>query len=110
MKARTIQQIFDAVIAAGNYHRVYVGCFSSEYMCNALDNGVKRGTITDKEHDKAMAAIKRYMGKYLGIGTGRSLVYGLAIKGVPFTFDARLKIYQNWAKRPRKFKNIKKVQ
>jgi hypothetical protein len=103
---RTIQQTFDAVIAAGNYDRVYVGCFSSEYMCNALANGVNRGTITDKEHDRAMAAIKKYMAKYFGIGTGYCLSHGLVIKGVPFTFDARLKIYQNWAKRPRKFKKV----
>lgn len=79
-------------------------------MCNALGYQVYQGTITEKEAERAERAIAEYMAKYLNIGKGCTLSQGLTqATGELSTFEQRLSIYQNWAKRPRKFKNIKKV-
>lgn len=107
---RTIQQTFDAVIAAGGYQDQYVPCTTSSFMCNALGYQVYQGTITAKEAERAERAISEYMAKYLRTGKDQTLSQGLiAATGELSTFEQRLAIYKNWAKRPRKFKNIERV-
>jgi hypothetical protein len=105
---RTIQQTFDAVIAAGHYIETCVSGVSSEFMCNAIRHAGYHGTITEADGRKALRSIEQYMCVALGAARGRTLYDALLDNGKCTEFKDRLAIYQNWAKRPRKFN--KRVQ
>lgn len=103
---RTVQQIFDAVIAAGHYTETYVPSVSSEFMCLAINNAEYSGTITEAEERKALRSIEQYVYVVLGAGRGSTLLGALLNNGELTEFKDRVAIYQNWAKRPRKFKRV----
>ena len=108
---RTIQQLFNAVIDGGfyseDYNRYEEQFPPSEWMCCAVSSANKARCITDAEAEKMRRAITRYMSS-LCFNAG-TLSTALRAIDKPAWFNDRLAIYKNWAKRPRKFKNIKKV-
>lgn len=100
---RKIQEIFDAVIAAGLYSEE-----RSQYMCLALGYAYELGVISEKEHDKGIKSINgliRRLPRYHGCRDTPPLAcYLKALKG-DFTevapFSECLAVYKNWEKRPR---------
>ena len=93
---RTIQQIFDVLIARGHYKEGQHSYWHSPYMCNAARRGYDHGTITKAERDKVIRIIGIYIGDYSTLYTAQ--VYHQVQDR---DFAARLKIYLNWAKRPK---------
>jgi hypothetical protein len=88
-----IQTIFNKVIDAGHY--IEVG--PSRFMCLSLAAAALRGVITDAEYKRAKAAIADYLAP-----TGQCTLAD-ALRSTRIyspIFSARLKLYQNWAKRP----------
>lgn len=110
---RTLQEVFDAVIATGVYSGdtgyVLVGhqhAYKCEFMCNCLKRALQGDVITKKEYKRNMASIEAYIIKVGGEGTGCVLYIKLRkAKLVPDVshdeaFSIMLNIYTNWAKRP----------
>ena len=108
---RNIQEIFDAVIAAGRYHErdesfyaQIVHCGDGpdwmlkigydQFMCNSVKIAAARGEITEEESDHARSAIASYLRGW------STLDHSLERHKKPFQFVDRLKIYQNWEDRP----------
>ena len=106
MKARTVQQLFNAVIDGGfysaDYSRFEEPCPPSEWMCCAVSSAVKAKCITKVEADKLYRAINQYLySMYIAAGT---LATALRRNDLPADFNARLTIYRDWQNRPRKVK------
>lgn len=106
MKARTVQQLFNAVIDGGFYsdalNRYDEPFPPSEWMCCAVTSANRAKCITDAEAEKLRRAIERYMiSLCLGAGT---LSTALRAVNKPASFSARLAIYRDWKNRPRKVK------
>lgn len=106
MKARTVQQLFDAVIDGGfyseDYSRYDEPCPPSAWMCCAVISANKAKCITSAEAEKMRRAIHRYMGSlFIGAGT---LSTALRNAHQPAGFNDRLAIYRDWKNRPRKAK------
>lgn len=107
---RSIQEIFDKVIRAGLYDDFHqepelyktVEIDGEEYaaypyMCNALASAECAGVITESERMLAQEAIDAYLDP-----TDRAyLINALYVNGLPNEFEDRLKIYNNWEKRPK---------
>ena len=113
MKKRTLQEVFDAVIATGVYSGesgyVLVGhnqTFKCEFMCNCLKRAYQGDVITKAEYKRNMDSIEAYIIKVGGEGTGCVLHTELRkAELVPNqsheeAFNTMLGIYYNWAKRP----------
>lgn len=98
-RARTLQQIFDAVIDAGYYRES--GC--NDYMCNSLSTACEANIITQGEYNKALKAVNQYSKPTnQAIYTLRNVLYK---NGLPYVYSDRLAIYRNWARRPKINKN-----
>lgn len=104
MKARTVQQLFNAVIDGGfyseDYNRYDEPFPPSEWMCCAVSSANRAKCITDAEAEKMRRAINRYMSS-LSISAG-TLSTALWHNNKPGTFNDRLAIYRDWKNRPRK--------
>ena len=92
---RTIQQIFDAVIAGGCYAESQEYALNSAYMCTALTFAFQKNIISYEEMVEARKAISEYLGH-----TSNSLWVALYENLLPCSFSHRLAIYRNWAARP----------
>lgn len=100
---RTVQEIFNLAIKTGAYK-----LNGERFMCLALDSMRYNGLITIDECQLAENEIERYL-KYLGNKVkGGYLGVALERSGLPFSFEDRLKIYQNWENRP-KPRRVKKM-
>lgn len=100
---KTIQQIFDTVIDNGLYE---------DSMCPSLGKAKNRLLITEEEYQKADKAIYNYMKKLNKYVDYRftPLRDVLWQKGLPFSYEDRLKIYRDWKNRPTGTpKNYKKL-
>lgn len=110
---RTLQEVFDAVIATGVYSGdvgyALVGhnqTYKCEFMCNCLKRALQGDVITKAEYKRNMASIEAYIIKLGGKGTGGVLHIELLKAGLVTTiehheaFSIMLNIYTNWAKRP----------
>lgn len=110
---RTLQEVFDAVIATGVYSGdvgyALVGhqhAYKCEFMCNCLKRALQGGVITKAEYKRNMDSIEAYIIKVGGAGTGCVLHTVLLKAGLVTTiehheaFSTMLSIYTNWAKRP----------
>jgi hypothetical protein len=106
MKARTVQQLFNAVIAEGFYsadYRRFDDPFPpSEWMCCAVTSAVKAKCITEAEAGKLARAINQYL--YSMYNAAGTLATALRRNDLPADFNARLTIYRDWDNRPRKVK------
>ena len=113
MKNRTLQEVFDAVIATGVYSGnsgyVLVGhqhAYKCEFMCNCLKRALQGGVITKAEYKRNIDSIEAYIIKVGGEGAGCILHTELRkAELVPNqsrdeSFSTMLSIYTNWAKRP----------
>lgn len=113
MKKRTLQEVFDAVIATGVYSGdvgyALVGhqqTYKCEFMCNCLKRALQGDVITKAEYNRNMDSIEAYIIKLGGEGTGCVLhTELLKAELVPNqshdeAFSIMLSIYTNWAKRP----------
>ena len=113
MKKRTLQEVFDAVIATGVYSgeagSVLVGhnqTYKCEFMCNCLKRAYQGDVITKAEYIQNSDSIEAYIIKVGGDGTGCVLHNELRKAGLVTTiehyeaFNTMLGIYSNWAKRP----------
>lgn len=99
---RTIQEIFDAVIAAGLYSMDH-----DEYMCPALKRACNCSIVTLDERDNAIGAIRVYIADELG---SRSISLAAALddagllvldgRDTSYWFGVCLSIYQDWDNRP----------
>lgn len=110
---RTLQEVFDAVIATGVYSGdvgyALVGhnqTYKCEFMCNCLKRALQGGVITKAEYKRNMDSIEAYIIKVGGEGTGCVLHAELRkaelvpIQSHAESFSTMLGIYNNWAKRP----------
>lgn len=100
---RKIQEIFDAVIAAGLYSEE-----RSPYMCLSLWHAYTIGVISEKEHDKGIKSIngliRRLPQYHARRDTPPLSCYLNALKGdfvEVAPFSECLAVYKNWEKRPR---------
>lgn len=84
-----IQEIFNKVIEAGHY-----GNSSFDAMCSSLALALGK-EINEDEYIFAIQEIRSYLGKYIYL---KSL---LVANSLPYTFEARLKIYKDWKNRPK---------
>lgn len=84
-----LQKTFDKVIDGGFYSP------DNYYMCFALDGAKKCGAISSREHLAAEKQVSRYLGGWC------SLEGALRKNGLPNSYDDRLKIYRDWANRPK---------
>lgn len=113
MKKRTLQEVFDAVIATGVYSGdagyALVGhnqTYKCEFMCNCLKRALQGDVITKAEYNRNMDSIEAYIIKLGGEGTGCVLHTALSkaelvpIQSHDESFSTMLNIYTNWAKRP----------
>ena len=113
MKNRTLQEVFDAVIATGVYSGdvgyALVGhqkTYKCEFMCNCLKRAMQGDVITKAEYKRNMDSIEAYIIKVGGNGTDGVLhTELLKAELVPDmsheeSFSTMLSIYTNWAKRP----------
>jgi hypothetical protein len=110
---RTLQEVFDAVIATGVYSGdvgpVLVGhnqTYKYDFMCICLKMALRGDVITRAEYKRNMDSIEAYIIKLGGEGTG-CVLYAVLRKAklVPAlshdeAFNIMLGIYTNWAKRP----------
>ena len=99
---RNTQQILNKVIKAGIYSDTCYQDKRNAYMCLSLEIAREKGLITAAEKNKATKEILKdisYLARYIG-QTGVSLSYSLHAHNLPSRFSDRLKIYQNWKKRP----------
>lgn len=106
MKARTVQQLFNAVIDGGFYSERYFELGEpfppSEWMCCAVTSAVKANCVTAEEAGKIDRAINQYLhSMYIAAGT---LATALRRNDLPANFNDRLAIYRDWKNRPRKVK------
>lgn len=98
---RTVQEIFNLAIETGAYSKLD----GERFMCLALDGMRYDGQITIGECQLAENEIERYL-TYLG-RKGGALEPALERSGLPFSFEDRLKIYQNWENRPKPWESEK---
>lgn len=101
---RTIQEIFDTVIDHGHYH---------SRMCIALIRAKLEGTITQEEKRVCDVAINGYLAELCQTCAASPYVEAflkdaLKLAGLPSSEEYRLKIYRNWAARPRPFPYLHK--
>lgn len=87
-KARTVQEIFNAVIDSGCYSE------TRRFMCPALCAARASGVITPKEHKLASEEIKTYLGDI------PCLILVLGGYLTPVNFSATKAVYQNWDNKP----------
>lgn len=95
-----IQTTFDKVIKHEYYSKRSTTSNepTSQYMCIALTIAERNKKISSKDAKLARTAIKQYLRP---VYCGNLLDDALTINGLPSHFEYRLKIYQNWAKRPK---------
>lgn len=99
-RPRGPQAIFRLMINRRQYGESYVPNHTSGFMCNAISEAYRKGVITEQEHDNAREAINAYLCSSGHWEDGNTLCYVLAKHDLPNSFEDRLKIYTNWAKRP----------
>lgn len=100
---RTVQEIFNVVIAEGYYGEFpfYTdNPFMTGFMCFALDRAYQESLITFNERDLAKREISRYLKALWGGIGGSNLKRCLVKRGLPSTSKARLAIYKDWKNRP----------
>lgn len=85
-----VQRIFNKVIEANIYHVGRV-----RMMCWALRVARDTGVITAEDETLALHAINEYLQDFV------FLAYALESRGMPCTFEDRLKLYQDWENRPK---------
>lgn len=103
---KVVQQIFNAVIAAGYYseHEVYdAGEISAygpgdkrDFMCGALRIALHFGVISAGKYVLAKKAVSLYMDQ----SDRAYLESALKEAGMPSSFEYRLALYKDWANRP----------
>lgn len=86
-----IQETLNKVIDSGIYR---TNDFSS-LMCVAIGRAVSLGLVSAKEAIKTENAICEYIKPY------GSLSPALFNNGLPYEFNDKLKIYKDWANRPK---------
>ena len=91
---RTVQEVFNAAIDAGDYWGIGgVGC---SYMCNALGRSAGSGVINEAEERAAAYAIKDYL-------QGSHTLAHFIVYNYPDYTDQDgdyTQLYRDWANRP----------
>lgn len=83
------QKTFDKVIDGGFYNPY------TPYMCFALDDAMDRGAISGRECAAAKKRIRGYLGRW------GFLDRVLCESKLPHSYEDKLKIYRDWANRPK---------
>ena len=100
-RPRAMQLILNDVIAGGYYvdsdytpHAKY-----SKFMCCAIQRAAYAGDVPDAEYRYAEGRIEAYLAT--SGSEHNTLEVVLKEQGLPWDYEARLRIYKNWAKRPK---------
>lgn len=102
-KERSVQSIFDLMIALGRYYKGGIGYrngpngYGAIYMCISLDMAAQREEITERERQKATQEISEYIGADLWEDVP-PLIDVLRVNGYDIEpFD----VYSDWKNRPK---------
>lgn len=98
---KSVQDIFDIIIANDMYTNETSQHNHYNYMCNSLYYAAKKGLITQEEYTKAVNAIQDYFKNTLEVGCS-TLIEALQESNLPHTFADRIDIYTAWAMKPGK--------
>lgn len=98
---KSVQDIFDIIIANDMYAHETSQHSHYKYMCNSLYYAVKKGLITHAEYSKATAAIQDYFKNTLEVNCS-TMAEALRESRLPHTFADRMDIYTAWVMKPGK--------
>lgn len=90
-----IQELFDRVVASGNYHPHY-----GEGMCIAIERCRNKGILTRTEWAFLGNAIRHYIKTLDLSNTAIYLDNALAANNLPHKAEDCLAIYKDWENRP----------
>lgn len=102
-RPRAMQLILNDVIAGGYYAATEGGYTQrakhSKFMCCAIQRAAYAGDVTAAEYRYAEGRIEAY----LATASSEHITLEVVLKeqGLPWDYEARLRIFKNWAKRPK---------
>lgn len=98
---RKVKEILK-LVAESPYYTLPGSKTSSPFMCYSLTHAKNAGLISEEEKELAINAIEKYLNKLTDDPDG--LYIALEANGLPNSFEDRLKIYRDWKKRPKPWK------